>query len=60
MQGERANASPIFFQPKDSFLDYWVEERQKNKNIFINEYWGGVKTEINEKPAFYGTHNRGT
>lgn len=33
--------------------------KKKNKNIFINEYLGGVKTEINEKHAFYGRHNSG-
>jgi hypothetical protein len=33
--------------------------KNKNKNIFINEYLGGVKTEINEKHAFYGRHNSG-
>jgi len=40
-------------------IGYWFEEGQKDKIIFINEYSGGVKTEINEKPAFYGKHNSG-
>jgi len=34
-----------------------LKKGKKNKNIFINEYLGGVKIEINEKHAFYGRHN---
>jgi hypothetical protein len=44
-----ANAPPLFFLPDNSSLGHC---RTNKKKKFLNDYFGGVKTNKNEKPVF--------